>query len=57
MQSHIHTMQQAHVHKAVTGRIETKKLLSRQRQSDCRRLVPAALVLQYRKVQGTETLS
>ena len=33
-QSHTHTMQQTHTHKAVTGRVETKKLLSRQRQSD-----------------------
>ena len=32
--SHTHTMQQTHTHKAVTGRVETKKLLSRRRQSD-----------------------
>ena len=33
MQSHTHTMQQTHTHKAVTGSIEAKKLLSHQRQS------------------------
>ena len=33
-QSHTHTMQQTHVHKAVTGRIEAKKLLSCRRQSE-----------------------
>ena len=33
-QSHIHTMQQRHTYKAVTGRVEAKKLLSRQRQSE-----------------------
>ena len=27
-------MQQTHTHKAVTGRVEAKKLLSRRRQSD-----------------------
>ena len=34
MQSHTHTKQQTHMHKTVTGRIEAKKLLSRQRQSE-----------------------
>ena len=33
-QSHTHTMQQTHTHKAVTGRVEAKKLLSRRRQSE-----------------------
>ena len=33
-QSHTHTTQQTHKHKAVTARIEAKKLLSRQRQSE-----------------------
>ena len=33
-QSHTHTMQQTHTHKAVTRRVEAKKLLSRQRQSE-----------------------
>ena len=33
-QSHTHTMQQTHTHKVVTRRIEAKKLLSRQRQSE-----------------------
>ena len=33
-QSHTHTMQQTHMHKAVTGRVEAKKLLSRRRQSE-----------------------
>ena len=33
-QSHTHTMQQTHTHRAVTGRVEAKKLLSRQRQSE-----------------------
>ena len=32
--AHTHTMQQMHMHKAVTGRIEVKKLLSRRRQSE-----------------------
>ena len=32
--SHMHTMQQAHTHKAVTGCAEANKLLSRRRQSD-----------------------
>ena len=31
-QSHTHAMQQRHMHKAVTGRVEAKKLLSRRRQ-------------------------
>ena len=31
-QSHTHTMQQTHMHKAVTRRVEAKKLLSRRRQ-------------------------
>ena len=35
-QSHKHTMQQTHTHKAVTGRVEAKKLLSRRRQSEYR---------------------
>ena len=33
-QSHTHTMQQTRTHKAVTGRIEAKKLLSSRRQSE-----------------------
>ena len=33
-QSHTHTMQQTHMHKAVTQRVEAKKLLSRRRQSE-----------------------
>ena len=32
--THTHTMQQTHTHKAVTGRVEAKKLLSRRRQSE-----------------------
>ena len=32
--SHKHTMQQTHMHKAVSGHIEAIKLLSGQRQSD-----------------------
>ena len=35
-QSHTDTMHQMHMHKAVTERIEAKKLLSRQGQSDYR---------------------
>ena len=35
-QSHVHTMQQTHTHKAVTGRVEAKMLLSRRRQSEHR---------------------
>ena len=31
-QLHTHTMQQTHTHKAVTRRLEAKKLFSRQRQ-------------------------
>ena len=34
MQSQTHTMQQTHMHKAVNGRVEAKKLLSCQRQSE-----------------------
>ena len=34
MQSHTHTMQQTHTHKAVTRRVKAKKLLSRLSQSD-----------------------
>ena len=34
MQLLMHTMQQTHMHKAVTGRVLAKKLLSRRRQSD-----------------------
>ena len=34
IQSHMHTMQQTHTHKAVTGRVEAKKLLSCRRQSE-----------------------
>ena len=33
-QSHTHTMQQTRMHKAVTLRVEAKKLLSRRRQSE-----------------------
>ena len=33
-QSHTHTMQQTYTHKAVTGRVEVKMLLSRRRQSE-----------------------
>ena len=33
-QSHTHTLQQTHTHKAETGRVVVKKLLSRRRQSD-----------------------
>ena len=33
-QSHTHAMQQTHKHKAVTGHVEAKKLLSRRRQSE-----------------------
>ena len=33
-QSHMHAMQQTHTHKAVTRRVEAKKLLSRRRQSE-----------------------
>ena len=33
-QSHTHAMQQTHMHKAVVGRVEAKKLLPRRRQSD-----------------------
>ena len=33
-QSHMHTMQQTHTHKVVTGCVEAKQLLSRQRQSE-----------------------
>ena len=36
MQSHTHTMQQTLTHKAVTRRVEAKKLLSRRRQSEYR---------------------
>ena len=35
-QSHTHTMQDTHTHKAVTGRVEAKKVLSRRRQSEYR---------------------
>ena len=35
-QSHTHTMQQTRMHKAVTWRVEAKKLLSRRRQSEYR---------------------
>ena len=35
-QSHMHTVQQTCTHKAVTRRIEAKKLLSRRRQSEYR---------------------
>ena len=34
MQSHTHTMQQTRTHRAVTWRVEAKKLLSCQRQSE-----------------------
>ena len=33
-QSHMHAMQQTHMHKAVTRHVEAKKLLSRRRQSE-----------------------
>ena len=33
-QLHMHTMQQMHSHKTVTGRVEAKKLVSRRRQSE-----------------------
>ena len=35
-QSHTHKMQQTRTHKAVTRRVEAKKLLSRRRQSEYR---------------------
>ena len=35
-QSHTHTIQQTHMHKAVTGRVEAKKLPSRRRESEYR---------------------
>ena len=39
MQSLTHTMQQTHMHKAVTRHVEAKKLLSRRRQSEYSSLV------------------
>ena len=36
-QSHTYTMQQRHTHKAVTGRVEAKKLLACQRHSEYRK--------------------
>ena len=38
MQSHTHTMKQMHMHKAVTGHVEAKKLLSSRRQSEYRHI-------------------
>ena len=35
-QAYVQIMQHMHMHKAVTGRVEAKKLLSRRRQSNCR---------------------
>ena len=37
-QAYAQIMQHTHMHKAVTGRVEAKKLLSRRRQSTYRRL-------------------
>ena len=44
MQSHPHTMQQMHMHKSETGRVEAKKLLSRRRSIETLTGIPVKTV-------------